>query len=61
MTEINVIHDGTNALMTEYGSVFTSSLGTFDATISSGNLLLQVTMGSSSSATIKVMSTATGV
>ena len=33
----------------------------FDATISSGNLLLQVTMPSNSSSTIKVMSTATTV
>ena len=61
MTEINVIHDGTNALMTEYGSVFTSSLGTFDATISSGNLLLQFTPGSNTSCAVKVMSTATSV
>ena len=61
-TEINVIHDGTTAYITEYGTLFSgSSLATFDATISSGNLLLQITMGSSSSATIKVMSTATSV
>ena len=61
-TEINVIHDGTNVAMGEYGTIFTgSSLATFDATISSGNLLLQVTMGSASSATIKVMSTAVTV
>ena len=59
MTSINVIHDGTTAYMTEYGAVFdNASLATFDATISSGNLLLQVTMGSNSSSTIKVMSTA---
>ena len=61
-TEINVIHDGSNVAMGEYGTIFTgSSLATFDATISSGNLLLQVTMGSASSATIKVMSTAVTV
>ena len=61
-TEINVIHDGTTVYMTEYGTLFSgSSLATFDATISSGNLLLQITMGSASSATIKVMSTATSV
>ena len=34
---------------------------TFSATISSGNLLLQVTMASNASATIKVLSTATTV
>ena len=61
-TEINVIHDGSTVYLTEYGTIFTgSSLATFDATISSGNLLLQVTMGSASSATIKVMSTAVTV
>ena len=61
-TEINVLHDGTTAYITEYGSVFSgSSLATFDAVISSGNLLLQVTMGSASSSTIKVMSTATSI
>ena len=61
-TEINVIHDGTTVYMTEYGTVFTgSSLATFDATITSGNMLLQVTMGSGSSATIKVISNAISV
>ena len=60
--EISVIHDGTTAHMTEYGHIFTSSgLANFDATISSGNLLLQVTMLNSASATIKVMSTAVTV
>ena len=50
-----VIHDGTTAHMTEYGHIFTSSgLANFDATISSGNLLLQVTMLSAASATINV-------
>ena len=62
MTEINVIHDGTTAYMTEFGTVFDNAvLGTFDATISSGNLLLQFTSGSSSSTTVKVMSTAMSV
>ena len=60
--EIHVIHDGTTAHMTEYGHIFTSSgLANFDATISSGNLLLQVTMLNAASATIKVMSTAVTV
>ena len=60
--EINVIHDGTTAYMTEYAHIFTSTgLGTFDATISSGNLLLQFTPGNNASCTVKVMSTATTV
>ena len=61
-TELTAIHDGTNVALTEYGTVFTgSSLATFDATISSGNMLLQVTMGSSASSTIKVISSAISV
>ena len=58
-TEINVLHNGTTAYITEYGTIFSgSSLATFDATISSGNILLQITMGSATSATIKVVSMA---
>ena len=62
MTEINVIHDGTTAYMTEYGTLFDNAvLGTFDATISSGNLLLQFTPGSNTSTTVKVISSAISV
>tara|TARA_A200000159_G_scaffold71617_1_gene66480 strand:+ start:254 stop:3961 length:3708 start_codon:yes stop_codon:yes gene_type:complete len=61
-TELNAIHDGTTVYLTEYGTIFTgSSLATFDATITSGNMLLQVTMGSASSSTIKVISSAISV
>ena len=61
-TELNAIHDGTTVYLTEYGTIFSgSSLATFDATISSGNMLLQVTMGSASSSTIKVISSAISV
>ena len=61
-SEINVLHDGSTAYITEFGVIDTfSSNPAFDATISSGNLLLQVTMPSNSSSTIKVMSTATTV
>ena len=61
-SEVNVIHDGSTADITEYGTLFTgSSLGSLTAAISSGNLLLQFTPGSSASCTVKVMSTATTV
>ena len=63
-SEINVVHDGSTAYITEFGIINTdpSNFGaTFSATISSGNLLLQVAMGSNASATIKVLSTATTV
>ena len=58
-TEINAIHDGTTVYITEYGTLFdNAALGTFDATISSGNLLLQITAGSATSMAVKVVSTA---
>ena len=51
-----VIHDGTTATVVEEAAVATGSmLGTFTATISGGNLLFQVNMGSSSSATVTVI------
>ena len=58
-TEINLIHDGTTVYITEYGTLFdNAALGTFDATITGGNILLQITAGSASSMTTKVISTA---
>ena len=58
-TEVNLIHDGTTVYITEYGSLWdNAALGTFDATISGGNILLQITAGSASSMTTKVISTA---
>ena len=58
-TEINLIHDGTTVYITEYGTLFdNAALGTFDASISSGNILLQITAGSASSMTVKVLSSA---
>ena len=51
-----VIHDGTTATVVEEAAVATGSmLGTFTATISGSNLLFQVNMGSSSSATVTVI------
>jgi hypothetical protein len=45
VTELLIIHDGTNAFMTQYGDIATtgSSLGTFDSSITSGNLNLLFT------------------
>ena len=63
-SEINVIHDGSTAYITEFGIIdtdLTNVSPAFSATINSGNLLLQVTMPSNASATIKVLSTATTV
>ena len=58
-TEINLIHDGSTVYITEYGTLYdNATLGTFDATISSGNILLKLTPGSNSSLTARVVSTA---
>ena len=45
VTELLIIHDGTNAFMTQYGDIATTgtSLGTFDSSITSGNLNLLFT------------------
>lgn len=44
VTEVLVIHDGTNAYVTEYGTMWTiASLGTMNADISGNNLRLLVT------------------
>ena len=58
MTTINVIHDGTNAFMSEYGTVRTGEiLATFDADISGGNLRLRVTPTSTASTVFKLSKT----
>ena len=58
-TEINLIHDGSTVYITEYGTLYDNAvLGTLNATISSGNILLQLTPGNNSSLTSKVVSTA---
>ena len=58
-TEVNLIHDGSTVYISEYGTLFDNAvLGTLSATISSGNVLLQLTPGSNSSLTARVVSTA---
>ena len=53
--QYGLIHDGTTATIVEKFAMATGSmLGTFTATISGGNMLMQVNMGSSSSATVTV-------
>ena len=55
--QYGLIHDGTTATIVEQWAVATGSmLGTLTATVSGGNMLLQVNMGSSSSATVTVKS-----
>jgi hypothetical protein len=57
VSDVLLIHDGTTASIIEYGTLATgSTLGTYSATISSGNALLQVNMGSATSSSVKVLS-----
>ena len=54
--DLLAIHDGSIASSIEYASLSTSEeLAVFTTTISGSNLLLQATMGSASSATVKVV------
>ena len=58
MTTINMIHDGTQAFISEYGTIRTGqSLATFSADISGGNLRLRVTPTSSTSTVFKLSKT----
>ena len=58
MTTINVIHDGTNAFLSEYGTIRTGEiLAIFDADISGGNLRLRVTPTSTASTVFKLSKT----
>ncbi len=55
--QYGLIHDGTTATIVEKFAMATGSmLGTFTVTISGDNMLMQVNMGSSSSATVTVKS-----
>jgi fibronectin-binding autotransporter adhesin len=58
ISKILLTHDGTTAYITEYGTITSGSvLGTLDADIATGNVRLLVTMGSATSATVKVLRT----
>lgn len=52
-TEIVVVHDGSNVTLTQYGTLKSTSLASFDADISGANLRLLATPASSSSTVIK--------
>jgi len=55
-TDLLLIHNDSTASLIESGSVATNNyLATFSTTISGSNLLLQVDMANSASATIKVV------
>lgn len=55
-TEILMVHDGTNANITEFGKVFTANEeATFDADVSSGNVRLLATPATTDSMEFKVV------
>ena len=60
MTTINVLHDGTNAYLSEFGTIKTGpNLATFDADINSGSLRLLATPTTSDSTVFKISKTLT--
>ena len=60
MTTINIIHDGTNTYMTEYGSINQPvGIATFGSDINSGNVRLLATPTSSDSTVFKITRTVT--
>ena len=58
ITEINLVHDGSDSYGTEYGTVRTGiSLASFNTDIDGGNVRLLATPASSSSTTFKLVRT----
>jgi len=56
MTEIHVLHDGTNAFFSQFGTVLaggTTELATFSVDISSGNVRLRISPASTNSTVFK--------
>ena len=52
-TEIMLVHDGSAVTLTQYGTLKSSALATFDADISGSDLRLRCTPASATSTTIK--------
>lgn len=52
-TEVMLVHDGTTVTLTQYGTLKSTSLATFDADISGSDVRLRVTPASSASTLIK--------
>ncbi len=59
ISKILLVHDGSTAYITEYGTITSGSiLGTLDADVTGGNVRLLVTMGSATSSSVKTYKTA---
>ena len=62
VTTLNVLHDGTDVYLSEFGTIKTgSSLATFDADISSGSVRIRATPAFSSSTVFRISKTLTKV
>ena len=63
VTTLNVLHDGTNVYLSEFGTIRTTtdSLATFDADINSGNVRIRATPNSSTSTVFSISKTLTKV
>ena len=59
ITTLNLVHDGTNVFLSEFGTIKTTSdsLATFDADINSGNVRVRATPSSSDSTVFKISKT----
>ena len=53
--EMMLLHEGTNVLVTKYAEIFNSSLGTFDANIVTGNVVVTFTPTTTGSYTVKTI------
>ena len=60
VTKLLVLHDGTDSIETEYGSLGTAP-GTFDSFLSGGNLAIRVTQNAATSTAYKISVIATKV
>jgi|TARA_R110002020_G_scaffold86382_2_gene212988 hypothetical protein len=62
VSTMNLVHDGTNVYMSEFGTIKTGAvLATFDADINSGNVRFRATPSSSSSTVFKISKVLTKV
>jgi hypothetical protein len=59
ITTLNLVHDGTNVFLSEFGTIKTTSdsLASFDADINSGNVRVRATPSSSDSTVFKISKT----
>lgn len=55
MIEILIVHDNTNVIVTKYGELYNTKLGTFDADINGANVDITFTPSSANTYTVKTL------